>query len=196
LIYHAFYRLHAPVDDALFRSAADVRETDMRETDERQRRRGAVAISELIGKVIDPVTKRRGFATTDIIAAWREIVGPRFAEWTRPEKIVWPKGEEMEGAPALLVLRVDGPRAVLVQHEAGQIVERVNAFLGYGAIGNVRIIQAPVRTAGKADSPAPRLTPEDESRIAASVSEVEHEGLRTALGRLGRGVMGDRRRSQ
>jgi hypothetical protein len=168
----------------------------MANTDDRPRRRGAVTIGELIGKVIDPVTKRRGFATTDIIAAWREIVGPRFAEWTRPEKIVWPKGEEMEGAPALLVLRVDGPRAVLVQHEAGQIVERVNAFLGYGAVGHLRIIQAPVRTAGKPDSPPPRLTAEDESRIAESISAVEDEGLRSALGRLGRGVMGDRRRSQ
>jgi hypothetical protein len=180
----------------LFRSAADVRQVAMADADERQRRRGAVAIGELIGKVIDPVTKRRGFATTDIIAAWREIVGPRFAEWTRPEKIIWPKGEEMEGAPALLVLRVDGPRAVFVQHEAGQIVERVNAFLGYGAVGHVRIIQAPVRSEKQGTEPPPRLLPEEESRIAESVSDVADERLREALGRLGRGVAVDRRRSQ
>jgi hypothetical protein len=168
----------------------------MADADERQRRRGAVTIGELVGKVIDPVTKRRGFATTDIIAAWREIVGPRFAEWTRPEKIVWPKGEEMEGAPALLVLRVDGPRAVLVQHEAGQIVERVNAFLGYGAVGHIRIIQAPVRQAAAPAASPPRLTPEDESRVAAAVSGVQHDRLRAALERLGRGVASERRRSQ
>jgi hypothetical protein len=168
----------------------------MADADGRQRRRGAVTIGELVGKVIDPVAKRRGFASTDIIAAWREIVGPRFAEWTRPEKILWPKGEEMEGAPALLVLRVDGPRAVFVQHEAGQIVERVNAFLGYGAIGHIRIIQAPVRTAKSQVSRPHPLTPDEESRVSRSISKVEHERLREALERLGRSVVADRRRSQ
>jgi hypothetical protein len=165
----------------------------MPDFEDRPRRRGAVALGELIGKVIDPVTKRRGFATTDLIAAWAEIVGPRFAEFTRPEKIIWPKGEEMEGAPALLVLRVEGPRAVFVQHEAGQIVERVNAFLGYGAVGHVRIIQAPIgRATPEPSGPAP-LTPEAEAKVAGTVSAVEHDRLREALGRLGRGVMRGRK---
>ena len=160
-----------------------------------QRRRGPVMLAELVGKVIDPVTKRRGFATTDLIAAWAEIIGPRYADCTRPEKILWPKGEEMEGAPALLVLRVDGPRAIFVQHEAAQIVERVNAFLGYGAIGHLRIIQAPVNMAGPvAASEAPPLAPEAEARLAETIATVPNDDLRAALDRLGRGVLSDRRR--
>src|SRR6185295_19195441 len=111
------------------RCSASVRERAMADSTQRQRRRGPVMLAELVGKVIDPGTKRRGFGTTDLIAAWPEVVGPRYADCTRPEKIVWPKSEDMEGAPALLVLRVDGPRAIFVQHEAAQIVERVNAFL-------------------------------------------------------------------
>lgn len=165
----------------------------MADLDERARRRGATMLGELIGKVIDPVTKRRGFATTDLIAAWAEIVGPRFAEFTRPEKIVWPKGEHLEGAPALLVLRVDGPRAVFVQHEAAQIVERVNAFLGYGAVGHIRIVQAPIGRAAPHQPGAQPLAPEAEAKVASTVAGVEHDRLREALGRLGRGVMRDRR---
>jgi len=167
----------------------------MSDSSERQRRRGPVMLAELVGRILAPVTKKRGFATTDLISAWPEIVGQRFADCTRPEKIVWPRGEEMEGAPALLVLRVDGPRAVFVQHEAGQIVERVNAFLGYGAIGHIRIIQAPVKGAGleEAQKDEP-LAPEAEARLAETLAAVPDEGLRAALDRLGRGVLADRRR--
>ena len=167
----------------------------MADSIQRTSRRGPVALGELVGRVIDPVTKRRGFATTDLIAAWPEIVGSRFADCTRPEKIVWPRGEEMEGAPALLVIRVDGPRAIFVQHEAGQIVERVNAFLGYGAIGHLRIIQAPVSTKAAAETPGELpLPPGAEAQLAETLSGVANDGLRAALDRLGRGVLADRRR--
>jgi hypothetical protein len=167
----------------------------MSDSSERQRRRGPVMLGELVGRILDPVTKKRGFATTDLIAAWPEIVGQKFADCTRPEKIVWPRGEEMEGAPALLILRVDGPRAIFVQHEAGQIVERVNAFLGYGAVGHIRIIQAPVMGASPVEAPmdAP-LDAEAEARLAQAIATVPEGGLRAALDKLGRGVLGDRRR--
>jgi hypothetical protein len=172
-----------------------VREKGVAESPHPNRRRGAIPIAELVGKVIDPVTKRRGFATTDLIASWPQIVGPRYADCSRPEKILWPKGEDMEGAPALLVLRVDGPRAIYVQHEAGQIIERVNAFLGYGAIGHLRIIQAPVSNGAAPVALAPKAIPQaEEARIEAAVSGVESERLREALGRLGRGVARDKAR--
>jgi hypothetical protein len=176
--------------------ALEVRPCDkeaMNESPERQRRRGPVMLAELVGRVLDPVTKKRGFGTTDVIAAWPEIVGQAFAGCTRPEKIVWPRGEEMDGAPALLVLRVDGPRAIFVQHEAAQIIERVNAFLGYGAIGHLRIIQAPVKGLQAEPAKDDNLDPEAEARLARTIAAVPDEGLREALDRLGRGVLSDRR---
>ena len=148
-------------------------------------------LAELVGRVLAPVTAKRGFATTDLIAAWPEIVGPRYADCSRPERIVWPKGEETEGAPALLILRVDGPRAIFVQHEGGQIIERVNAFLGYGAIGHLRIVQAPVKgpAAGETAKDEP-LDAEAEAHLAETIATVPDENLRAALDRLGRAVLG------
>jgi hypothetical protein len=164
----------------------------MTESTDKARRRGPVILAELVGKVLNPVTAKRGFATADLIAAWPDIVGPRYADCTRPEKIVWPRGEAREGQPALLVLRVDGPRAVLVQHEAGQIAERVNAFLGYGAIGQIRIVQAPVKPKLKLVPAAARpLDAGEEARLADTVGKVADDGLRAALDRLGRGVLSD-----
>lgn len=169
--------------------------TDDSTGDTGKRRRGPVQLAELVGRVIDPMTQRRGFATTGLIAAWREVVGARIAACSRPEKIVWPKGSSAEGEPALLVLRVDGPRAIFVQHECGQIVERVNAFLGYAAIGRVRIVQGPVANdAAPGRRGPPPLTTQETARLAASLDGVADEGLRRALERLGRGILADKRR--
>jgi hypothetical protein len=157
------------------------------------KRRSAVPLSALVGQVLDPVIAKRGFATADLIAAWPEIVGSRFADCTAPEKIVWPRGEDSAGMPGVLVLRVDGPRAVLVQHETGQIAERVNAFLGYGAVGQVRIVQAPV---AKRERPgitqAPALTASQESAVGEAVADVNSDRLRAALTRLGRAIIGNK----
>ena len=152
-------------------------------------------LGELVGRVIDPVARQRGFAATELLAAWPEIVGARYADCTRPERIVWPKGEEMEGTPALLVLRVDGPRAVLVQHEAGQIVERINAFMGYAAIGHLRILQAPVRAATRPVKPAePELDGAGEQQLRAAVDALPPGPLKASLEALGRSVIAEARR--
>ncbi len=113
-----------------------------------KRPRGAVSLGELVGQAIAPVTARRGFATADLVAAWPEIAGPLYADCTSLDKISWPR-RDAEGEPpaGVLFLKVDGPRAILVQHDLPQILERVNAFFGYRAIGRIRIIQSPVAEA-------------------------------------------------
>jgi hypothetical protein len=134
------------------------------------------------------VTARRGFATSDLIAAWQDVVGERFADFTRPERIAWPHGKDA-AAGGTLHLRVDGPRAVLVQHELGQIIERVNSFLGYGAIARVRLLQGEVAGHDATREPVADLAAADAERLGAAIAPVEGEALRGALGRLGRHVL-------
>jgi hypothetical protein len=154
-------------------------------------RRGALALSELVGRVLEPVTVKRGFAAAELLAAWPAIAGPAYADCSQPERIVWPR-ETGDGlpAPGILYLRVDGPRAILVQHELGQIIERVNAFLGYGAVAQARIVQGPVRRGPRkaATSPAP-LDPESEAALVSALADVGDGALRAALDRLGRAVL-------
>ena len=47
--------------------------------------------------------------------------------------------------PAVLVVACEGAAALHLQHETGEIISRVNAFLGFSAIGRIRIVQKPVR---------------------------------------------------
>ena len=155
--------------------------------------RSAAPIGALIGTVIEPLCAKRGFATADLIAAWADVVGPRYARVTQPEKLLWPRRDGVEGANrrtgATLVVRVDAGMAIYLQHETAVMLERINGFLGFGAVTQLKIIQAPV-----APPPPPkRAAPSGRAveRAAAAVKSVESDGLRAALERLGRGVYGE-----
>jgi len=159
-----------------------------------QKRKGPLHLSEIVGRVIEPVTARRGFAKADLIAVWPEIAGPMHASCTAPEKIVWPRHAETDAQPAgTLIIRADGPRAIFVQHELPQIVERVNAFFGYRAVAQARVVQGPVTAAATRSPPPPPLDEASNLRIATETATVEDDGLRAALERLGRGVFTNRR---
>jgi hypothetical protein len=69
-----------------------------------------------------------------------------------------------------------------VQHRAGPILERVNGYFGYRAITEMRILQAPVARAAK--PPAPVEPPPADTALPAS-ADIEDQGLRRALARLG-----------
>ena len=139
---------------------------------------------------IDPVTAQRGFATVGLISAWTDIVGARYAGCSRPERIVWPRGEANGNKPGVLVIRVEGPRALLLQHETAQIIERINTFLGHGAVGSIKIVQGTV-TAGAAPRKAEArpLDAVQEASLVTVLADIEDGGLRSALDRLGRSVL-------
>lgn len=145
-----------------------------------------------VARALDPAARARGFATTALLASWPAIIGEELAAFTVPDRVVWPRRrEEVEttgaqkgrrGEGAVLVLRVAGPRAIEVQHRSGAILERVNAYFGYRAITEMRILQAPVVRAAK--RPPPPAPPQEEGALPGSPA-IEDERLRLALARLG-----------
>lgn len=132
--------------------------------------------------------KTQGFASTEIIARWADIAGPEIAAHSEPMKIAWPRHAEAETAePATLVLRVEGPVALEIQHLAAVILERVNRFFGWQAIGRIALRQAPLRRRQRAKPPLPP-DPAVAARIAEGLPAIEDEDLRQALGRLGAAI--------
>ena len=68
----------------------------------------------------------------------------------------WPRRvHEDEPEPATLVLRVEGPVALEIQHLSGVIIEKVNRFFGWRAVGRIQIRQAPLRRRAKGPHAAP-----------------------------------------
>jgi hypothetical protein len=147
-------------------------------------------LAELAGAALSGPLRRQGFASTEIVTRWGEIVGPEIAAHSEPLKINWPRASEGEAAPpdpATLVLRVEGPVAIEIQHLSAVILERVNRFFGWQAIGRLALRQAPLRRRAPAEPPKPP-DPAVQARIAASLPQIEDEGLRAALARLGAAV--------
>jgi hypothetical protein len=147
----------------------------------------AKPLRDLVGKAMTEPFRRQGFASAELVTRWSEIAGAEIAAHSEPVKIQWTRpveGEERE--PGTLVLRVDGPAAIEIQHLAGVVCERVNRFLGWRAVARVALRQAPLRrgagkTARRADAAAA-------ARIAADLSDIADDDLRQALGRLGAAV--------
>lgn len=149
----------------------------------------------LVSGVLDPVLARRAGMTSALLAAWPEIVPSMLAETTRPQKINWPRRahEDDPFKPATLIVAAEGMSALHVQHQSGEIVQRVNAFFGFQAVERLQLVQKPVAPERKPVRRKPPVSPADEKRIAALAEDIEDEGLREALIRLGKSVKQDRR---
>ena len=145
-------------------------------------------IGELIGPTLDPVIRKRGLAKADILAWWPDIVGKAYAGKTRPERIRWPRASDPDGGAATLIIRCDPSVALQLAHETDQIRERLNRFLGFQAVGAVRLVQHPIAT--ELETP-PESRTADPGRLAMLEARLKllDEPLAQSLKALGRNVL-------
>jgi hypothetical protein len=144
----------------------------------------ARSLAELVGPTLDPVLRKRGLARSELFAWWPEIVGETYARSAAPERIRWPRG----GGAAVLFVRCDPAVALHLTHERDRIRERLNGFLGYPAVAEVRIRQQPPSRPAAAK---PAAAAPDPARLAALDKRLAGvDGpLREALAELGRLVL-------
>jgi hypothetical protein len=148
----------------------------------------AKPLSVLLSDVFSDAYAKQGFAARELVTRWAEIAGPEIAAHSEPLKIQWPRpvqGQPQE--PATLVLRVEGPMALEIQHASEIILERVNRFFGWSAVGRLALRQAPL---SRRDQPATRDAPDPKAvaEVAGTLSAIEDEELRAALARLGASI--------
>ena len=148
----------------------------------------AKPLSVLLGKVFSDAFEKQGFASRELVTRWAEIAGPNVAAHSEPLKIQWPRpveGQPQE--PATLILRVEGPMALEIQHTSDVILERVNRFFGWNAVGRIALRQAPLTR-----KPPSRAIKGPDAASIAKVAEglgaVEDDDLRAALARLGASI--------
>jgi hypothetical protein len=148
----------------------------------------AKPLSVLLSDVFSDAYAKQGFAARELVTRWAEIAGPEISAHSEPLKIQWPRpveGQPQE--PATLVLRVEGPMALEIQHASEIILQRVNRFFGWSAVGRLALRQAPL---SRRDRPAARHGPDAKSvaEVARTLSAVEDDELRAALARLGASI--------
>ena len=142
-----------------------------------------------LAKLIRELDEKFGQGPGALQARWREIVGAEVAKRTEPVKLT--KGRN--GAPSSLEIRVAGASAAVIQHQAHEILARVNLFLGADAVQKLRIVQGPLRHAPEAAKPARRrpqpLDAAAEAKLMKGLEGAPDNALKTALASLGRAVL-------
>jgi hypothetical protein len=148
----------------------------------------AKPLSVLLNDVFSDAFAKQGFAARELVTRWAEIAGNDIAAHAEPLKMQWPRpveGQPQE--PATLVLRVDGPMALEIQHRSDVILERVNRFFGWHAVGRIALRQAPLSRRDRRPAPRPP-DPIAVKKVAETLSAVEDEALKEALARLGAAI--------
>lgn len=165
----------------------------------RKRTRPAHRAPPPVGRKLTPVIKmldeKFGKSEGALHARWREIVGEALAARSEPIKVI----KNRAGGGGTLQLKIDGPMAALVQHQAPDILARANLVLGTGTIDKLRIVQGPVKPPPAAVDPAAKvrarrsrvrpLDAAEEAGLEAGLEGLPNDRLKGALRTLGREVL-------
>jgi hypothetical protein len=154
----------------------------------RPQRRPPPPLGRSLAPTMKALDERFGQGPGALAARWTEVVGAEIAKRTEPVKLS--KGRN--GGPSSLEIRVAGPAAAIIQHQAHEILARVNVFLGADAVQKLRIVQGPLQHRPVVRPAARRLAPLDaaaEAKLAEGLSAAPEGRLKAALLALGRGVL-------
>lgn len=157
-----------------------------------RRRYGARPLADLVAPCIEPVLQRQGFSEADVLMQWPEIVGEQLSQHCRPLKLHWPAraqraGEDIE--PATLIVRVEGVFALMLQHMAPVILQRVNVYFGWRCVGKLALRQGPLPPLKRRKQAAAAADPAAVALAVAVTGEIGDEALRAALVGLGSKVL-------
>src|SRR5256884_4679143 len=148
----------------------------------------AKPLSVLLSDVFSDAYAKKGFAARELVTRWADIAGPEISAHSEPLKMQWPRpveGQPQE--PATLILRVEGPMALEIQHSSDVILQRVNRFFGWSAVGRLALRQAPL-SARKGAAPSRVPDPKSVADVAETLSAGDDAELRAALARLGASI--------
>lgn len=163
--------------------------------------RASASYARAVGSFVPRLTRKAfekyGFSAAALLTDWASIVGPQLAACTAPERLKWPRAVEAHGAVeagaegrpgATLIVRVDGGRALDIEYRRRELIERINAYFGYRAVAELRILQAPVAALPR-DVIAPRTaTPVSPPKTTPEIAGIADEALRGALQRMQAGI--------
>jgi hypothetical protein len=145
-------------------------------------------LADLVAPCVAGVFARQGFTSCQLVTHWDDIVGVEIAAMAEPVRMQWIRNRDPdESLPATLVLRVEGPEALDIQHMSGVIIERVNCYLGWQAVDKLSLRQTP-RIRRRRPPPRPLIDAAAAAAMAANITGIADDGLRTALGRLGAAI--------
>ena len=154
--------------------------------DSENRTHAMLSLAVTLPKVTRRTLGRHGLAEGGLVTDWAAVVGQTIAERSLPLRLSFTSRERRDGT---LHVRVSGALALELQHLEPLVLERINGYFGYRAVGRLRIHQGPVPSLPESRRPpASAPTAQAEAEIGSLLSGVEDPDLREALRGLGRSL--------
>jgi len=144
-------------------------------------------LSDVIGPVLDPVLRKRGFASREIVANWTAIAPAIYRDVTFPDRLVWRRGAGDQAGT--LYLRCAEAHRLAVSHDGALIAGAINRYFGYVLVETVKMSAEPFSPHSAATT-EDRPEPSERTRreVDAQLEGIEDPELKQALERLGLGL--------
>ena len=161
---------------------------------------GLTGIAQTALPLAQQLLGQHGFTHIELLSSWETIVGKNLAQYSLPQKLVFPKNERSNGCLTIMV--PTGAFAMEIKQNEAKIITQINTFFGYPAVTKIKILQngnsedflikkKPINKVKKTV-----VTAEEESYITELVKDIERDDLREAVERLGRAVYADNNRQE
>jgi hypothetical protein len=152
-----------------------------------EKRQGKVKrIGPLVVGTVTPIFQKYGFVQARILLEWEHIMTPKFAKLCEPVKVAFPYKQRNNGC---LYLRSTSSMATEITYLEPQILEKINQYFGYQAIGKISIHHGPLQRVRVEKRPKEHeLSEETKTSLDAQVESIENDRLRDVLLSLGKGI--------
>lgn len=143
--------------------------------------RHAPSAAMATNRILRPLSKKFGPGKNALQNHWPQIIGEKWAALSRPMAIRGGKTGKS------LLIEAKGPAAALIQANAGQLLGKINQFLGKDTITKIIVKQGSMKpnTQTAAKTTAIKTSPEQQP---SSVKNNPENAFQTALDNLGKKV--------
>lgn len=147
--------------------------------------RTAPSAGMAVSKVMRPFSKKYGGGSSALALAriWPEIVGERWSKISSPLRFATGRNGRT------LMISAPGAAAALITAASGPIIDRLNTHLGPDHVKAIKVVQTKMRTDGAKLQTKRGLRPTETLALRESLANVKSESLKSALEKLGRGVI-------
>jgi len=148
--------------------------------DDRREYQGLQKLTKEIRRIVQPVLGKHGFANADIIENWPLLVGEDLARGIMPDHLHFDRQDRKNGV--LFVKSAGGAFAMLLEHQKTRVIEKINTFFGYPAVGSIKIIQGTLKLKKPVLKKMPKtLSKQQLQELEQKVKSVTDDELRQKL---------------
>ncbi|MBT5073631.1 MAG: DUF721 domain-containing protein, partial [Kordiimonadaceae bacterium] len=144
------------------------------------------SIADIAGSINNRTFARFGFAKSDIILHWGEIVGSVLARSSLPERLIMPKSNEKTDRAGVLHIRVEGSFAPEMQHLEPLVIDRINSYYGFKAVERLIFKHGNVdKKAPEQKYQPPILSDSQRNELDLMLKDIKDDQLRASLFNVG-----------